>query len=402
MIKNLLRRLQTFSMAIRTFYIDPKKAKGINFSFYRFFGKFFSKFWFSHLIYSKEDMPTFEGHELLLKPIYCGICGTDVDKVLNINQLLKRNQNLNRRIGKDYLGHEVVAEIVDTKDNEFKKNIGKRVIVADINICKSFNIEEECENCKKNRGVFCLNKKKRKFKTNSYGGFSEYFVRSKYQTFLLPDEIDSKHGIFVEPISLGLNCSRFLRENKKILGIGISTISLLFYRSLDQTMLDKFYFLVETEKDSNICKKLNIKNKINLEEIKNQFNTFDTILDFFGSSSKINSYLLKLKPKSKIYLFGVDDEKLSLNYHQLISNEISVQGIHGYSSQYLQEEKRYKTDIEYSIETLRSGKIKVDDLISNTISQKDVKSFFASTCFERSSKNPNPDNLKFRTIVKNI
>ena len=27
-------------MTIRTFYIDPKKAKGINFSFYRFFGKY--------------------------------------------------------------------------------------------------------------------------------------------------------------------------------------------------------------------------------------------------------------------------------------------------------------------------------------------------------------------------
>ena len=75
------------------------------------FGKFFSKFWFSHLISNEEEMPTFEGHELLLKPIYCGVCGTDVDKVMNINQLLKRNQNLNRRIGKDYLGHEVVAEI---------------------------------------------------------------------------------------------------------------------------------------------------------------------------------------------------------------------------------------------------------------------------------------------------
>ena len=96
-------------MIIRTFCIDPKKAKGINFSFYRFFGKFFSKFWFSHLISNEEEMPTFEGHELLLKPIYCGVCGTDVDKVMNINQLLKRNQNLNRRIGKDYLGHEVVA-----------------------------------------------------------------------------------------------------------------------------------------------------------------------------------------------------------------------------------------------------------------------------------------------------
>ena len=84
-------------------------------------------------------MPTFEDHELLLKPIYSGICGTDVDKVININKLLKRNKNLNRRIGRDYLGHEVVAEIVDTKDTEYKKNIGKRVIVADINICKSFN-----------------------------------------------------------------------------------------------------------------------------------------------------------------------------------------------------------------------------------------------------------------------
>ena len=46
------------------------------------------------------------------------------------------------------------------------------------------------------------------------------------------------------------------------------------------------------------------------DKIQNEFLTFDTILDFFGSSSKINDYLLKLKPKSKIYLFGVEDEKL--------------------------------------------------------------------------------------------
>ena len=170
-------------MTIRTFCIDPKKAKGINFSFYRFFGKFFSKFWFSHLISNEEDMPTFEDHELLLKPIYCGVCGTDVDKVMNINQLLKRNENLNRRIGKDYLGHEVVAEIVDTKDNEFKKNIGKRVIVADINICKSFNIKEECENCKKNRGVFCLNKKRENSKIILMVGFQNILLDLNIKLF---------------------------------------------------------------------------------------------------------------------------------------------------------------------------------------------------------------------------
>ena len=96
-------------------------------------------------------MPTFEGHELLLKPIYCGVCGTDVDKVMNINQLLKRNQNLNRRIGKDYLGHEVVAEIVDTKTRNLK-NIEKSNS-SRYKYCKSFNINEECE-CKKKRGVF--------------------------------------------------------------------------------------------------------------------------------------------------------------------------------------------------------------------------------------------------------
>ncbi len=389
-------------MTIRTFYIDPEKAKKINFAFYRFFGKFFSRFWFSHLVYNKEDMPTFEGHELLLKPIYCGICGTDFDKVMNTSKLLKRNKNLNRRVGKDYLGHEVVAEIIDTKDKEFKKNIGKRVIVADINVCKSFNILNECDNCKKNRGVFCLNKKKRIFKSNTYGGFSEFFVRSKYQTFLLPEKIESKKGIFVEPISLGINCARYLEDNKKILGIGISTISILFYRTLSQTMLDKFYFLAETQKDINICKKLNIKNIIKLEDIEKNINYFDSILDFYGSSSKLNKYLLKLKPKSKIYLFGVEDEKLSLNYHQIISNEISVHGIHGYSSQYLTDQKRYKTDIERSIEILQSDKIQVDDLISNTIDQGEVKNYFEDACFERSSKKNNPESFKFRTIVKNI
>ena len=388
-------------MTIRTFYIDPSKAKKVNFSFYRYFGKYFSKLWFTHLISNHEEMPTFEDHELLLKPIYTGICGTDVDKVININKLLKRNKNLNRRTGRDYLGHEVVAEIVDTKDTEYKKNIGKRVIVADINICKSFNIKDECENCKKGRGVFCLNKKKRKFKKNTYGGFSEFFVRSKHQCYLIPENIDSKTGIFIEPISLGVNCARFLRDSKKILGIGVSTISTLFYRTLDENMLKKFYFLVENERDKMICKKLNIKNILPLEDLDNQISTFDTILDFYGSSSKLNNYLLKLKPKSKIYLFGVIDEELSLNYHQIISNEISVQGIHGYSSEHLKQENRYKTDIEQAVEILASNKIEVNDLISNTINQNEIKNFFVNTCFDRTRKNIPIESFKFRTIVKN-
>jgi len=200
---------------------------------------------------------------------------------------------------------------------------------------------------------------------------------------------------------LGINCARFLRDNKKILGMGISTISALFYRILDENMLKKFYFLVENERDKMICKKLNIKNILPLEDLDNQIPTFDTILDFYGSSSKLNSYLLKLKPKSKIYLFGVVDEELSLNYHQIISNEISVQGIHGYSSEHLKQENRYKTDIEQAVEILALNKIEVNDLISNTINQNEIKSFFVNTCFDRTRKNIPIESFKFRTIVKN-
>ena len=48
-------------------------------------------------------------------------------------------------------------------DDADKELINKNFVVADTNMCKSFNLKNECENCKKERGIQCQNKAKRNF-----------------------------------------------------------------------------------------------------------------------------------------------------------------------------------------------------------------------------------------------
>ena len=67
----------------------------------------------------------------------------------------------------------------------------------------------------------------------------------------------------------------------------------------------------------------------------------------------------------------------------------------------MKQENRYKTDIEQAVEILASNKIEVNDLISNTINQNEIKNFFVNTCFDRTRKNIPIESFKFRTIVKN-
>ena len=333
--------------------------------------------------------------EVLIKTLACGVCSTDIKKIIRSNQTYKEAKQLNRNLKKDYLGHEVFGEIVDVGNKINKNLIGKKVVVADLNSCKSFNIFPECNNCKKKQAIFCLNKKKRKNLRDVYGGYSYYFLRSIHQCIILKNSIDKFDAIFTEPLATAINCARNVKKNSKILINGYSTISILFFRYLKYIKFKKenIYFYLKRKKEINHFKK-NIK--INyITNLKNQKNLFDTVIDFVGNENSIDKYIDILNYKGKIILFGLESISAKFNSSLLINKQISINGIHGYSSELLNN--KYISDIEKALKLLSLKKIKVNDLISNKFKLKNAYLELIKIC-NFYLRNKNKNKLIFRTV----
>lgn len=348
-----------------------------------------------NLIKKEVKIPKPHSNEVLIKTLACGVCSTDIKKIIRSSNTLIEAKQLNRNSRKDYLGHEVFGEIINVGSKINKNLVGKKVIVADINSCKSFNISPECENCKKKQGIFCLNKRKRKNTRDVYGGYSDYFIRSIHQCLVLKSSINKFDAIFTEPLASAVNCERHIDKNSKILIYGYSTISILLFRYLKYLNYKKenIYFYIKNKEELNHLKK---NTKCNyLLTLRDKQNFFDNIIDFIGNGEEIDKYLNILNLKGNILLFGLENMITKFNSSLLINKQISINGIHGYSSKF--SKGKFISDIEKASKLLAQKKIRVDDLISKKLNFKNAHNELEKICYLY-KKNKKKNKLIFRTV----
>ena len=350
---------------MKTIFIDPsiKNILKINKS--------------TNLLQSNVKIPVPSGSELLIKTIACGVCSTDISKILNPQKMIKQNKILNRKLGKTYLGHEVVGKVVASGLKKNNSMIGKMIIIGDMNTCKSFSIVPECYQCQKNRGVLCTQRKKRKFNKESYAGFSDYFIRSIHQCVTLPSHINPIKAVFIEPLSTAIHCASFFKKNDSIIINGLTTISVLLYRVLvNQGYKKKLIFInvlnKNQKKQATVFGFINViinfsKKDINLGKknidlfFKKPVGGFSISVDFSGRQKNILDLIDHLQPSSTILLFGMHDDFLNLNFHEFINKEILIRGVHGYSSQLING--KYKSDLVIAKNLISKNKINVLALV---------------------------------------
>ena len=360
---------------MKTLYIDNKKVNNLN--------------TFDYLVSKKVNIPSPRKNELLIKTLSSGLCATDISKILNpsINKM-----NKNKKI---YLGHETIGRVIKAGEKKLNYMVGKNVAIGDINGCKSFSIKNECEYCKKKQGIFCIKKEKRKYNSNSYAGFSEYFLRSPHQCIILKKNINIKNSIFIEPLSTCINLIRNCEKNDTILINGLGTISILFYKLLILKKFKKkkiFFSNDINKKKIKYLKKIKAQTiDLGKKKIKNKFNIcFDFNMNFDEKKNLINCLL----PESKIILFGLNDKIQKINLSKFILKGIKIIGIHGYSSS--KRNGKIVTDLEAAADIIYKKKIRVDDLIQNEYPLSNVKEKILEI-INKIKKNKN-NNVYFRTI----
>jgi len=137
---------------------------------------------------SEVDAPQLGESELLIKPKYVGICGSDVSlftghRTANTYPLLP--------------GHEVVGHVTAVGENVKNFDIGQRVIVEPNYNCGV------CTFCRSGRGNICPNKES--LGVNIPGCFAEQFVAPAEFVWSVPDSVSDEDAVTIEPLAVSLH-----------------------------------------------------------------------------------------------------------------------------------------------------------------------------------------------------
>lgn len=157
----------------------------------------------------EAPVPEIGPDEMLVRPMACGICGSDVLEWYRI------------RKAPIVLGHELSAEVADTGANVSRFKPGDRVVVSHHVPCNT------CRYCLAGNHTVCET-----LHTTSFdpGGFAELVrvpsINVDRGVFLMPDEMSWETGSFAEPLACVVRGQRMAgfkpAQSVLILGSGVS------------------------------------------------------------------------------------------------------------------------------------------------------------------------------------
>jgi len=149
-------------------------------------------------------------HEMLVKVMSCGICGSDIVEWYRLPRAPLVQ------------GHEIGAEVVGVGESLEKLKIGDRVFIAPKVPCL------KCDYCKKGHYPVCST-----IKGRLPGGFAEYVLVPQalveHGTYQLAENISYDQSTFIEPLACVVRAQRLaeVQQGRNILVIGSGMSGLL-------------------------------------------------------------------------------------------------------------------------------------------------------------------------------
>jgi L-iditol 2-dehydrogenase len=156
--------------------------------------------------------------ELLLRVRGCGLCGSDIAKIVAPDTR-----------GPAVFGHEVVGDVLEAGEGVAGFAAGDRVVAAHHVPCG------DCHYCRRGSASMC-----RAFKASNLdpGGFAEYVrvpaANVRHATFRIPDHLTDEEASFVEPLACCLRAVDRARvePGDTTVVVGLGSIGCLFTQLL--------------------------------------------------------------------------------------------------------------------------------------------------------------------------
>ncbi len=309
------------------------------------------------------DMPKIKDNEVLVKIEYVGICGSD-------SHYLESGAIGDFVVEGDFiLGHECAGEVVELGSKVTDLVIGDKVALEPGITCG------ECEFCKAGKYNLCPDVEF--LATPPYHGcLVNYIAFPANMCFKLPDNITTKEGALVEPLSVGMHSAEqgnvSLGDSVIILGAGcIGLVTLLAckaYGATDITVVDVMQKRLDFATTLGASRVINAANEDAVEVMDKltKGKGLDVVIETAGSKVTVGQTSYLVKRGGTIVLVGMAPEDIiEYNFAKIMAKEATITSVF-----------RYRNIYKKAINAISEGIIDVSGIVTHEFDFEDTEKAF--------------------------
>ena len=296
--------------------------------------------------------------EVVLKVHNCGICGSDLHAV---------QYGIGLPPG-SVMGHEFSGEIAQIGAGVSGFRVGERVTSLPYITCG------KCDACRRGAGYHCVDVRGLGL-GRLPGAYAEYVLCGASNLLKLPDNVSSREGALVEPLSVGLHgvnrANKLEGEGVIVMGAGPIGLSALIWAKAKGASSIVVSELAPGR--TELAMKLGATAVVNprqqspSEKIRELTgNPPAVVFECIGVKSTLDSAVSLAARGGQVVVMGVCMEPDQITPLQCIMKELSLDFVLGYT----------RPDFEEAIEAISSGRIDAKPLITDVISVDEVPAMF--------------------------
>jgi len=310
------------------------------------------------------DIPQINEDEVLIKVVYCGICGSDVP----------RSMISGARTYPLILGHEFTGKVAEIGRNVTNVKQGDRVVVAQLVPCG------ECKFCQASDYALCENYNI--IGTGSNGAFAEYVKVPQRHVLQIDDRLNYETAAGVEPATIGYHGLQKAQiqpgETVVVMGCGpIGQLTIQWAKIFGASTViavDIFEEKLELARDLGADIVINAK----VSDVVQQIRKFtdggaDVVAETAGSKITQQQSILAAKKKGRVVFLGIAHSNLPLEeeaIEHVLRGEIKIQGTwNSYTAPY--PGIAWKATLDF----MTKGTLKFKPMISHKITVDEVGAY---------------------------
>ena len=292
------------------------------------------------------NKPTYESNEVLIKIKISNLSVSELNSYKGIRQ---------RRAFPFIPGHEFSGIISEIGDDVSNLKVGDRVVAELHMSCK------KCYYCVRDREDLCSNK----WNARPGGTFTEYIVVPEEAVYKLPENVSLEEATLIEPLS---TCISALTKSQLKIGdevaiFGQGPMGLMLLQLCNLSGAELVYAIDLVDNRLDLSKKLgstgviDAKKEDAVDKILNETNNFgvDIVFEASGSPKAFEQAMKVVKTGGIIVQLGHIYEPVLMDALSLYYKELTLISARG-------------EPYQYAIELMSSGKLKLQPLITHTMS----------------------------------
>ena len=313
----------------------------------------------------KKKTPSIKGDQCLIRVSVCGVCSTDI----------YRSHDNGAYFYPLVMGHEIAGKIEAVGDEINGFALGDEVGVFPLIPCFS------CEECAVENFMLCHDYSYHGSRCE--GGYSELLAVNAWNLLKVPEGVDLKDAVFLEPTSVLVHAMRkselWESSRRKVLIIGAGFLGLILAQILATRNADHEIWVMDKNAFKLDMLPTGVGKTTSLDDVKGQM--FDNVFEGTGSAHGVGVAIDHIRRGGTICLLGNPSADVSIEqnlFGQLLRKEVRVQG--SWNSAFRQDPD---DDWSHVLNLMQQG-LKPSQFVSHEFGLEGVPHFLRS-CWDHKS-----------------